>query len=341
MAEEKVRSGTTTSVAATAAYLGSSSSAADGPHLGGVLRQGLGRALVADQLGALGLQHAVAEGVVPVLVAVDRPQHRQAAHPAQVGHHAAGQLGRGLRVEHEQAVVARDHGDVDVEPRVPRHPHAVGDLIEARHPTEPSRLGTHDRRVPEATAARRVSRAGRPQARRAPGDRRGLRLHPGARRLQGAGGAPLAGRLAGHRAQRHGGAGGGGVHHPAPHQRRPDPHRQGLPAVRRPADHAQADEHRREARDRDLPRRRRRPRRRGAPLGAAALAADPPGRRRPVPHAVALHRPPRRAGRAGAQPRAGGADPLDRPGRAAAGRARAAGRPRTTWPTCAPPCTAR
>ena len=42
----------------------------------------------------------------------------------------------------------------------------------------------------------------------------------------------------------------------------------------------------------------RRPRRRGAPLGAAALAADPPGRGRAVPHAVPLHRAPRRAGRA-------------------------------------------
>ena len=39
------------------------------------------------------------------------------------------------------------------------------------------------------------------------------------------------------------------------------------------------------------------------PLGAAARAADPPGRGRAVPHALALHRPPRRARRA--RPRAG------------------------------------
>ena len=45
------------------------------------------------------------------------------------------------------------------------------------------------------------------------------------------------GRLAGHGPQRHGRARGGGVHHPAAHQCRPDPDRQGLPALRRPADH--------------------------------------------------------------------------------------------------------
>ena len=265
-------------------------------YLRRVRRQGLGGALVADELRALGLEDPVAERVVPVLVAVDRPQHRQAADPAEVGHHAAGQVGRRLGVEDEQAGLARDDGDVDVEPGVPRHPDAIGDLVEPRHPGHPSRLGTQDRRVPEATPARRQSSAGRPQARRAAGDRRGLRVHPGAGRVQGPGRAALAGCLAGHGPQRHGRAGGGGVHHPAAHQCRPDPHRQGLPPVRRPADHAQADEHPREARDRDLPGRCGRPRRRGAPLGAAALAADPPGRRGAVPHPVPLHRPTRRAG---------------------------------------------
>ena len=54
-----------------------------------------------------------------------------------------------------------------------------------------------------------------------------------------------------------------------------------------------------------------------AALGAAARPADPPGRGRAVPHAVPLDGPPRRAGRAGADPAAGGADPQHRPGRAA------------------------
>ena len=66
------------------------------------------------------------------------------------------------------------------------------------------------------------------------------------------------------------------------------------------------------------------------PLGAAALAADPPGRGRAVPHALPLHRPPRRAGRAGADPAAGRADPQHRPGRAARRRARRRARPTTT-----------
>ena len=48
------------------------------------------------------------------------------------------------------------------------------------------------------------------------------------------------GRLAGHHPQRHGRAGGRGLHRPAAHLRRPDPHRQGLPAVRRPAVAGQA-----------------------------------------------------------------------------------------------------
>ena len=47
-------------------------------------------------------------------------------------------------------------------------------------------------------------------------------------------------RLPGHHPQRHGGAGGAGLHHPAAHQRRPGAHRQGLPALRRPAVGGQA-----------------------------------------------------------------------------------------------------
>ncbi len=53
--------------------------------------------------------------------------------------------------------------------------------------------------------------------------------------LQGPRRAAQPGRLAGHDPQRHGRAGGRGLHRPAAHQRRADPHRQGLPAVRRPA----------------------------------------------------------------------------------------------------------
>ena len=54
---------------------------------------------------------------------------------------------------------------------------------------------------------------------------------------------------------------------------------------------------------------------------AAARPADPAGRGRAVPDALPLHRPPRRAGRADADPAAGRADPQHRPGRAARGRA--------------------
>ena len=53
-----------------------------------------------------------------------------------------------------------------------------------------------------------------------------------------------------------------GLHHPAAHQRRPDPDRQGLPAVRRPARRGQAAVGGRAAGDRHVPRRRGRPRRR-------------------------------------------------------------------------------
>ena len=145
----------------------------------------------------------------------------------------------------------------------------------------------------------------------------------GAGRLQGPGRAARARRLAGHRAQRHGRARGGGADHPAPHQRRPDPDRQGLPAVRRPADHDQADDARRSV--------ARSPRFLDgavdlddvvAALGAAARPAHPAGRDRAVPDAVPLHGAAHRAGRAGSHPAARGADPQHRARRAAAGRAR-------------------
>ena len=54
--------------------------------------------------------------------------------------------------------------------------------------------------------------------------------------------------------------------------------------------------------DRHVPRRRGRPRRRRPAVGAAARPADPPGRGRAVPHALPLHGPPRRAGRAHRRP---------------------------------------
>ena len=67
--------------------------------------------------------------------------------------------------------------------------------------------------------------------------------------------------------------------------------------------------------------------------------AHPPGRRRPVPHPVALHRAPHRAGRPRAQPPARGGDPQHRPSRAARDRAPRglhrgrAGRPEDARPT--------
>ena len=76
-----------------------------------------------------------------------------------------------------------------------------------------------------------------------------------------------------------------------------------------------------EARDRHAPRGRDRPRRRGPAQRPAARPADPPGRDRAVPDAVALDGPPRRGGAADRRAGAGGADPLDRPRRAARRRA--------------------
>ena len=68
------------------------------------------------------------------------------------------------------------------------------------------------------------------------------------------------------------------------------PDRQGLPALRRQARHAQADERGGAPGDRDAARRGGRPRRRRAALGAAAQPAHPPGRDRAVPVALALAR---------------------------------------------------
>ncbi len=148
IADENVRSGTTTSVAATSAQRGSSSSAAEARTSAACCGEGLGGGLVADELRSLRLEHAVAERVVPVLVAVDGEEHRQAAHPPQVGDHLAGQRSRRLRVEDQQPGLAGDHRDVDVEPGVARDPHSVGHLVEACHPVEASTLGTQGRRVP-------------------------------------------------------------------------------------------------------------------------------------------------------------------------------------------------
>ena len=178
----------------------------------------------------------------------------------------------GVGVDDQQPVGAADHGDVDVEPLVAGDPDPVGDLGERRHGSrgqpstqDPSSLGTPQTRVPRRRQTRRrsmqedrklaVLRAivedyvatEEPVGSKALVERHRLGCQPG------------------DRAQRHGGAGGGGLHHPAAHQRGPGPDRQGLPVLRRPADHRQADERRRAARHLDLPRRRRRPRRRRAP----------------------------------------------------------------------------
>ncbi|CAA9295019.1 MAG: Heat-inducible transcription repressor HrcA, partial [uncultured Friedmanniella sp.] len=162
---------------------------------------------------------------------------------------------------------------------------------------------------------------GRTQARGPAGDRDRLRVQPGARRVEGAGGAARPGRLTGHGPQRHGRAGGGGLHHPAPHQRRPDPHRQGLPALRRPAGHGEAAVAGRAEGDPHLPLGRRRPRRRAAAHRPAARPGHPAGGDRAVPDAEPLHGPARRGGLA--LDLADAADPhhLHRPDRAARPRA--------------------
>ena len=85
------------------------------------------------------------------------------------------------------------------------------------------------------------------------------------------------------RAQRHGRPRGGGAHRRPAHQRGPGADGRGLPPLRRPAVRRQADERRRAAGHRPVPRGRGRPRRRRRPHGAPARLADPPGRRRAVP----------------------------------------------------------
>ncbi len=124
----------------------------------------------------------------------------------------------------------------------------------------------------------------------------------------------------GHGPQRHGGAGGGGLHPAAAHQRRPGAHRPRLPAVRRPALPGQAAQPRRAAGHRAVPGRRGRPRRRGAPHGTAARAADPPGGRGAVPEPGPLVRAPPRAGADLHHPADARHDRRHRAGRAAAGR---------------------
>ena len=258
---------------------------------------------------------AVAEGVVEVLVGVEDRRHRPHPERADVVDDRARGAARRLGVDDQQTVGATDQAHVQVEPLLPGHPHPVGHLSESRHVRQPSKVGTPWWGVPAGPGGPvRESRpgggdAGRTPPRRAPRDRRGLRLDPGAGRLQGARRAARARGLPGDGPQRHGGARGGGADHPAPHQRRPGADRQGLPALRRPTDHDQADERGREACHRHDPRRRGRPRRRRPAVGAAARPAHPPGRPRAVPHALALDGASRRAGRAVGEPRAGRPDP--------------------------------
>ena len=162
-----------------------------------------------------------------------------------------------------------------------------------------------------------------PQARRAPRHRRGLRRHPGAGRLQGPRRAARPRRLAGDGPQRHGGARGGGLHHPAAHQRRPGPHRQGLPALRRPAHHASS---------RCAP-----PRSARSPRSSTARSTSTTSSSRSVrllaqlTRQVAVVQYPTLSRSTvrhvelvalAADPAAGGADPEHRPGRAAPRRAR-------------------
>ena len=307
IADENVRSGTTTSVAATSRQRGSSSCRAAGAYLGGVLGQGLGGGLVTDQLGALSLEHAVAERVVPVLVAVDGQEHGQAAHPPQVGDHFAGQRGRRLRVEHQQPGLAGDDRDVDVEPRVARDPDPVGHLVEAWHLAVEASTPWHS--GPTSARTGRARGEGGEQMQ----DDRKLAVLRAIVEDYVATQEPVGSKAL---VERH----SLGV---SPATVRNDmaaleeegfitqPH---TSAGRIPTDKGyrlfvdrlttlKPMSARREARDRHLPRRGGRPRRRGAPLGAAALAADPPGRGRAVPHPVPVHGPSRRAGRAGPDPR--------------------------------------
>src|SRR5262249_23379254 len=125
--------------------------------------------------------------------------------------------------------------------------------------------------------------------------------------------------------QRDGGARRTGLHHPAAYERRPDPDRQGLPAVRGPALGDQAAVRGRAAGDRDLPGRRLRPRRRGAADGPPAGPAHQAGRAGPIPVADQVRGAPHRAGADGAAAAAAGTDHrLRARGTARGGTARAA-----------------
>src|SRR5690606_21052891 len=124
---------------------------------------------------------------------------------------------------------------------------------------------------------------GRPEAGGAEGDRRGLRRDRRAGQQPGPGRTAQPQRLARHGPQRHGGAGGGGLHPAAAHQRRTGADQPRLPAVRGPAVAGQAAAPGGAPGDRAVPGRRGRPRRRRVPDGAVARPADPPGRGGAVP----------------------------------------------------------
>jgi heat-inducible transcriptional repressor len=94
-----------------------------------------------------------AEGVVEVPVGVDDPDHVAGAEPARVGHDLAPRRTRAVGVDHQQAPVAADQADVDVEPRVSRHPDPRCHLGEVTHGLDPSSIGTQSVRVPEEVAA--------------------------------------------------------------------------------------------------------------------------------------------------------------------------------------------
>ena len=75
--------------------------------------------------------HHVAEGVVEVLVRVHDGDHVADAEPADLRHRAPCCRLGGQGVDHQQATVAADQADVDVEEGEPGDPAAVGDLDEA------------------------------------------------------------------------------------------------------------------------------------------------------------------------------------------------------------------
>ena len=172
--------------------------------------------------------------------------------------------GAGSGVDHERPGRTDDDPDADVPLAVASHEAPVRDLDEA---LVPRRMACRECRTPyrsdgcprqgkigtqTARSARdeEADSARRPQARGAPGHRRGLRPDPGAGRVEGPGRATPARRLVGDRAQRHGRARGGRADRPAAHECRSDPHRQGLPALRRQPHRPQAADGGRAARHR-------------------------------------------------------------------------------------------